>query len=214
MESGARYQVLQEEEESSVPAQAVPLAMVVAPVPQPSVMEHSEVHTTPPPAYKESDFIPPPYDVATKLPSYEEAEISKQQMKHDEESNSYFDQVSSEQFDELTLGTDGIFMCTFLIAFLFNWFGLLFAMCASTTIAGRFGAFAGFGLSMVKWVAIVQHSHWISGSGYADADSWLWWLLMFLGFLIFFHGCVRYVSVKYKWQRLSSQSRSKFMFYM
>ena len=90
-----------------------------------------------------------------------------------------------DRFDGMTLGTDGMFLCTFLgkldgfcthielkplfnlfvcpydvylfsVAFLFNWVGLLAALCVSNTVAGRFGALSGFGLSIVKWVAIVQ----------------------------------------------------------
>ena len=44
----------------------------------------------------------------------------------------------------------------FVVAFLFNWIGLLAAICMTHTVAGRFGAISGFGLSMVKWVAIVK----------------------------------------------------------
>lgn len=44
------------------------------------------------------------------------------------------------------------------VAFLFNWIGLLVSVCVTQTVAGRFGAISGFGLSMVKWVAIVKVS--------------------------------------------------------
>ena len=42
------------------------------------------------------------------------------------------------------------------VAFLFNWIGLLASLWLSQTIAGRMGALAGFGLSIIKWVAIFK----------------------------------------------------------
>ena len=45
------------------------------------------------------------------------------------------------------------------MSFLFNWLGFLVCICLTNTLAGRYGALAGFGLSMVKWVAIVKVSH-------------------------------------------------------
>ena len=60
------------------------------------------------------------------------------------------------------------FLCLFLlfffsisfiiVAFLFNWIGFLLLMCACHTVAGRYGALAGFGLSLAKWTLIVKHS--------------------------------------------------------
>ena len=43
-----------------------------------------------------------------------------------------------------------------VVAFVFNWVGLLASLCINHTVAGRFGAISGFGLSMVKWVLIVK----------------------------------------------------------
>jgi len=34
--------------------------------------------------------------------------------------------------------------------------GLLATLCLSETVAGRLGAIAGFGLSIVKWAAILK----------------------------------------------------------
>lgn len=45
------------------------------------------------------------------------------------------------------------------VAFLFNWIGFLLSLCISNTVAGRCGALAGLGLSIVKWVAIVKVCH-------------------------------------------------------
>jgi hypothetical protein len=42
------------------------------------------------------------------------------------------------------------------VCFFFNWIGLLACMCFIRSIAGRFGALSGFGLSLVKWVVIIK----------------------------------------------------------
>jgi len=42
------------------------------------------------------------------------------------------------------------------VAFVFNWLGSFAAYCLTRTIASRYGAIAGFGLSLVKWVLIFQ----------------------------------------------------------
>ncbi|GFR83135.1 NEDD4 family-interacting protein 1-like [Elysia marginata] len=105
----------------------------------------------------------------------------------------------------MTIGTDGMFICTFLISFLFTWIGFLLSLCLSNTVAGRCGALSGLGLSIVKWVVIARHNKW--GDNIADANSWLWWLLVLCGFLLFVRGSLQYVRVKYEWARLTGQVR-------
>ena len=46
--------------------------------------------------------------------------------------------------------------CRVTVSFLFNWMGLLATLCLSETVAGRLGAIAGFGLSIIKWAAILK----------------------------------------------------------
>jgi len=154
---------------------------------------------------------PPSYEVATTLPTYEEAERTKEEDKLLEEENrddnEHRGQVINE-IDRLTdwqLGNDGIFLCMFLIAFVFNWFGLAVALCMTHTVAGRFGAIAGFGLSLIKWVAIFKYNSW---TGDVE-DPWLWWCLIIIGFLIFFRGCTQYLSVKYEWARFNTQVQQR-----
>jgi len=162
--------------------------------------------------------VPPSYEMATTLPSYEEAERTKEEEEEerrrtDAEQGPTLTQAAFPGLGHLAnveLGTDGMFLCMFVIAFLFNWIGLLVSVCMTHTIAGRFGAISGFGLSMVKWVAIAKHNNW--GSGIADGDSWLWWLLIILGFLIFFRGCTQYLRIKYQWARLDTELRTRLMF--
>lgn len=45
---------------------------------------------------------------------------------------------------------------TFSVSFIFNWVGFIFAYCVTNTIAGRYGALSGFGLSLIKWVFIIK----------------------------------------------------------
>lgn len=65
----------------------------------------------------------------------------------------------------------------FIVAFLFNWIGFLLLMCFCHTIASRYGALAGFGLSLTKWTLIVKHSTDLA----SRENSWLWWLIMAFG---------------------------------
>lgn len=51
--------------------------------------------------------------------------------------------------------------CVFAVGFVFNWIGLLGSLCITETIAGRLGAMSGFGLSLVKWVAIMKVFYFI-----------------------------------------------------
>lgn len=50
-------------------------------------------------------------------------------------------------------------------------------MCFCHTIASRYGALAGFGLSLTKWTLIVKHSTDLA----SRENSWLWWLIMAFG---------------------------------
>lgn len=50
-------------------------------------------------------------------------------------------------------------------------------MCFCHTIASRYGALSGFGLSLAKWTLIVQHSTDLASKD----NSWLWWLIMTFG---------------------------------
>ena len=56
-------------------------------------------------------------------------------------------------------------------------------MCFCHTIAARYGALAGFGLSLAKWTLIVKRNTDLV----RDENAWLWWLVLAFGFLI----CIR-----------------------
>ena len=63
-------------------------------------------------------------------------------------------------------------------------------MCFCHTIAARYGALAGFGLSLAKWTLIVKRSTDLV----RDENAWLWWLVLAFGFLICIRcGCVSVV---------------------
>ncbi|GAB1603181.1 flocculation protein FLO11-like [Argonauta hians] len=103
----------------------------------------------------------------------------------------------------VSLGTDWIFLCTFAISFLFNWLGFLISLCITNTVAGRCGALSGLGLSLVKWVVIMKHN--TMAQGFLQGGSWVWWILMICGFLLFLRGCIQYINMKYEWKRIFSR---------
>ncbi|KAK1342025.1 hypothetical protein QTO34_016778, partial [Cnephaeus nilssonii] len=114
--------------------------------------------------YSEFYPVPPPYSVATSLPTYDEAEKAKAaamaaaaaetSQRIQEEECSPRDDFSDA--DQLRVGNDGIFMLAFFMAFIFNWLGFCLSFCITNTIAGRYGAICGFGLSLIKWILIVR----------------------------------------------------------
>lgn len=210
-ERSIRYEVLRGEEEH-VPAHPVVLAMVVPPPSYEEPEENSQLHGCN--VNEQAGYFGtklPSYTDAVNLPSYEEAErLKEEEAKHlhcDVES-----QVDEghEKFTGMTIGTDFTFLCTFILSFVFNWVGFLLSLCISNTVAGYCGALSGLGISIVKWVAIVKHNQW--ADGFADGDSWIWWLLILCGFLIFIRGAIQYIRVKYDWHRFTGQLRRYYFF--
>ncbi|XP_025085094.1 NEDD4 family-interacting protein 1-like isoform X2 [Pomacea canaliculata] len=201
--TGVRYEVLENEQ---VPAEPVAMVMIEPAAPPPYAASTEDGSQTQPETVQFTTKLPN-YVEATTLPTYEEAERSK--LEEATHSSSPDQDVEpghgSDVFTDLTIGTDGMFICTFLISFLFNWLGFLLSLCLSNTVAGRCGALSGLGLSIVKWVAIVKHKQW--ASDFADGDSWLWWLLFLCGFILFIRGSVQYVRVKYEWSQLTNRLR-------
>jgi hypothetical protein len=162
--------------------------------------------------------VPPAYDIATNLPSYDEAEKSKADeaarqaavvtTNHTRPFSFHLFQLrSTEDSDEAMLGTDGLFACTFLLAFIFNWLGLLVSLCVTETIAGRLGALSGFGLSLVKYMMLLSHSGFTPDM--KNFDTIVWWLLLVVGFLIFFRGISQYIRVKYMWPKLNLDTKRR-----
>ncbi|XP_061840977.1 NEDD4 family-interacting protein 2 [Nerophis lumbriciformis] len=165
----------------------------------------------------QSDFpVPPPYSVATSLPTYDEAEKAKaaamatstvEVMSRDDE---FLPRDDFSDTDQLRVGNDGIFMLAFFMAFLFNWIGFCLSFCLTNTIAGRYGAICGFGLSLIKWILIVRFSDYFTG--YFNGQYWLWWIFLLLGLLLFFRGFVNYLKVRNMSENMATSHRTRLFF--
>lgn len=113
------------------------------------------------------------------------------------------------------------------MAFIFNWIGFLLVTCFCNTIAARYGALSGFGLSLAKWTLIVKHSIDFG----SRENGWLWWLVMVFGkltsqFYIFglltvyiagliicIRAVVQYLSIKRGWHLLSASHQERLLFF-
>ncbi|KAK5847552.1 hypothetical protein PBY51_016672 [Eleginops maclovinus] len=164
-----------------------------------------------------ADFpVPPPYSVATSLPTYDEAEKAKaaalatsavEVMPRDDE---FPPRDDFSDADQLRVGNDGIFMLAFFMAFLFNWIGFCLSFCLTNTIAGRYGAICGFGLSLIKWILIVRFSDYFTG--YFNGQYWLWWIFLLLGLLLFFRGFINYLKVRNMSENMATSHRTRLFF--
>ncbi|XP_023218690.1 NEDD4 family-interacting protein 2-like isoform X1 [Centruroides sculpturatus] len=151
---------------------------------------------------------PPPYSVAAaELPTYEEAQRSK--MLEEEERQHHQEATALFSRDEDILGTDFLFFMSFFVAFLFNWVGFLLLLCFCHTLAGRYGALAGFGLSLTKWTLIVKHSTDLI----TTENEWLWWIIMAFGVLICARACLQYIHAKREWRLLNPIHRERLFFF-
>ncbi|XP_015603490.1 NEDD4 family-interacting protein 1-like isoform X2 [Cephus cinctus] len=191
------------------------------------IVRMAEGEEIPPP---KPDFsAPPPYEVATKLPSYEEVQREKtlqgETTPHTHPQIHLPGSIRAPQ-QPLTilaidteaaegdpesglLGTDFMFFTAFLVAFLFNWIGFLLLMCFCHTIASRYGALSGFGLSLTKWTLIVKHSTDLA----SRENSWLWWLIMAFGILICVRAIIQYLNIKRGWRLLSGSAQERLLFF-
>ncbi|CAM1316481.1 NDFIP1 (predicted) [Pycnogonum litorale] len=207
MESTARYHLLENEEEvqdhnpQSITEQELrnPCSDEVSqssfPVLQPDDEEPCKLPTE----------ILPEYHVATDLPSYEDVERAK----ITEESRRDREEADLLATESALLGTDFLFFTSFLVAFLFNWMGFLLVLCFCHTVAGRYGALAGFGLSLSKWMLIVKHSTNLMN----HENDWLWWLVMSFGILICVRASLQYVRAKREWRHLSPNAQERLFYF-
>ncbi|XP_053311356.1 NEDD4 family-interacting protein 2 isoform X2 [Spea bombifrons] len=226
LQAANRYQVLQNEDDpseaaateqpstSSQPAQSSTSSTVdVSPPPYSSIAVEG---TTDAETHNEFYPVPPPYSVATTLPTYDEAEKAKaaamaaaaaQAAQREEE---YPPRDDFSDADQLRVGNDGIFMLAFFMAFIFNWIGFCLSFCITNTIAGRYGAICGFGLSLIKWILIVRFSDYFTG--YFNGQYWLWWIFLVLGLLLFFRGFVNYLKVRNMSESMAAAHRTRFFY--
>ncbi|XP_007501557.1 NEDD4 family-interacting protein 2 isoform X2 [Monodelphis domestica] len=226
-----RYQVLHNEDDNSeLPVVEPPSTSTQIPQTSPSA-PILEPETSPPPyssitveaaatsepeTHSEFYPVPPPYSVATSLPTYDEAEKAKAaamaaaaaEPSLREEEFPPRDDFSDA--DQLRVGNDGIFMLAFFMAFIFNWIGFCLSFCITNTIAGRYGAICGFGLSLIKWILIVRFSDFFTG--YVNGQYWLWWIFLVLGLLLFFRGFVNYLKVRNMSESMAAAHRTRFFF--
>uniref|UniRef100_A0A8C2N2G9 Nedd4 family interacting protein 2 n=1 Tax=Cricetulus griseus TaxID=10029 RepID=A0A8C2N2G9_CRIGR len=231
-----RYQVLHNEEDHSEssaveqPSTSNSTAHAVGAAPSAPALE---TDSAPPPyssitvevpttsdaeVYSEFYPVPPPYSVATSLPTYDEAEKAKAAamaaaaaetpQRNQEEECTPRDDFSD--VDQLRVGNDGIFMLAFFMAFIFNWLGFCLSFCITNTIAGRYGAICGFGLSLIKWILIVRFSDYFTG--YFNGQYWLWWIFLVLGLLLFFRGFVNYLKVRNMSESMAAAHRTRYFF--
>ncbi|XP_050517209.1 NEDD4 family-interacting protein 2 [Diabrotica virgifera virgifera] len=205
-----------------------PPSAASSPISSPVCMAASSSQEDIPPP-KADYYAPPPYEVATKgtkLPTYEEV----QREKHLEEQDNpipvnspstrplpfrpgqrviTIDAENTDDVDTSLLGTDFMFYIAFFVAFIFNWIGFLLLMCFCHTIASRYGALSGFGLSLAKWTFIVQHSTELASKD----NSWLWWLIMTFGLIICIRAILQYLSIKRGWHMLSASHQERLLFF-
>jgi len=192
------------------------------------------VPNEPPPDYEYAvthpepgDVSLPDYRVAVNLPSYQQAVLDKEKLLAEEadqvdsppprhsrriscaERGEWDDAEALLDQDIALLGTDLAFFSAFLTSFLFNWVGFLLLMCFCHTIAARYGALAGFGLSLAKWTLIVKRSTELV----RDENAWLWWLVLSFGFLICVRACTQFIQIKRSWRHLSSSARERLFFF-
>lgn len=162
---------------------------------------------------------PPSYDVATKLPTYDEVTQQKQAEAHGSSSQDpaargrhfamfQMDVEEGGNAREALLGTDFIFFISFCVAFLFNWLGFLLLLCFCHTVAGRYGAISGFGLSLAKWTLIVKHSAVLS-----PENGWLYWLIMGCGLLVCVRAIFAYLRIKQDWNALTRSAQERLLFF-
>ncbi|CAN9498269.1 unnamed protein product [Ophioblennius macclurei] len=187
-----------------------------APPPPYASIDLGATAATPETSYRGDFPVPPPYSVATSLPTYDEAEKAKaaamaastvEVIPRDDE---FPPRDDFSDADQLRVGNDGIFMLAFFMAFLFNWIGFCLSFCLTNTIAGRYGAICGFGLSLIKWILIVRFSDYFTG--YFNGQYWLWWIFLLLGLLLFFRGFVNYLKVRNMSENMATSHRTRLFF--
>jgi hypothetical protein len=102
-----------------------------------------------------------------------------------------------------------IILLNSIIAFFFNWLGFLAVICLIPTIAARFGAMSGFGLSVAKWITVMRY-HEFNNSSFINnnmsslhrttvhdpAQNFVFAIVLFAGFFLFIRGLISYMAVK------------------
>uniref|UniRef100_A0A8C1FG15 Nedd4 family interacting protein 1, like n=1 Tax=Cyprinus carpio carpio TaxID=630221 RepID=A0A8C1FG15_CYPCA len=148
-EPSGRYQQLPNEEEPEEGAQVAS----DPPPPYSSIAADNAAYFD----YKDDAAFPKPpsYNVATSLPSYDEAERTKAEATVPLVSGRDDDFVARDDFedaDQLQIGNDGIFMLTCFMAFLFNWIGFFLSFCLTTSSNG----FSSYGSLLISLLTLMD----------------------------------------------------------
>jgi hypothetical protein len=177
--------------------------------PPPYVVDGSTVQSSS--SGEPSHELPPQYVDVVKLPTYNESEQlldEENEDEHDEHdehrNNRYFfwflrpDSLSRNEsgFQEIgsETGSDAAFMFSFLLALIFNWLGFLVSYCFTRSLAAYYGAISGFGMSLVKWAFIAQHSEW--SRDFMVENPWFCYAFVLFGWVIFMRGVFAYIQMK------------------
>jgi len=199
MPENPRYQRVPTDNDAGASASSPPSSLAIPP-PAYSAPGDAVVESPKDPGVVE---LPPDYDMAAQLPTYEEAERLKEQQENSQ-ITAYPPQRTPTENDvesdlncveaEARLGNDCLFLLSFMIAFVFNAIGFAFAFCLTDTVATKYGAISGIGLSMVKWSLIIRHSQCCQE--YIDSNSWIWWIYFAINWIGFVGGFVGYMLIK------------------
>lgn len=141
---------------------------------------------------------PPLYTDIVKLPTYNES----QNIQNEGDERPGLNRIrlffvansDQEEITEENVGTDIGFILCFLMSFIFNGLGFIVAYCSTSTLSSHYGAFSGFGLSLVKWAFIVKHRNMLKE--YFDGNDWLLYCIILLGWMIFLRGMFAYAQLK------------------
>ncbi|XP_066926248.1 NEDD4 family-interacting protein 1-like [Clytia hemisphaerica] len=141
---------------------------------------------------------PPLYTDIVKLPTYNESQNIDDSEPEDHQGFNrirfFFVTGDNQEVTEENVGTDIGFILCFLMSFIFNGLGFIVAYCSTSTLSSHYGAFSGFGLSLVKWAFIVKHKEMLKE--YFDGNDWLLYCVILLGWMIFLRGMFAYAQLK------------------
>lgn len=143
----------------------------------------------------------PSYETATKLPTYEEVEIEKEEEARWEVIEALFGSSRNEPDDDeprvdgVLVGNDCVFFAACLLGFFFNWVGLFIGYFFMYSLAGRYGALTGFGTSMVKWLLYLRHSDCCQDL-FVKNNVYVYALMNFAAFAIIFRGVFSWMKVR------------------
>lgn len=88
-------------------------------------------------------------------------------------------------------------------------------MCLCQTIAARYGALAGFGLSLAKWTFLFKHDFEMSELAPENRPSiWIWLLIVALGLLICLCAIIKYINIKREWKLLNRAEQARLLYFI